>query len=185
MMQYLKTFALHHLFYIILMAVGLVGYRSWLAEHDARLLSDQTVKVSEQKVRDLAEQIQTVQAMAAQQVQAVQRTVAAIKTPAQAIAAMPSLSSLPLNSRAAVDNPTQVSVDAVQLAQELGQCKVDRVQLGSCQATQALVGEQLKAKDAEVAALKRKPGFWKRVWGGAKKVGVGVAIGVALKAVVL
>lgn len=162
-----------HIAYIVLFVVAGLGaflaFDSWRAEHDARLLAEQQVKDSEARIKDL-------QAEADRKVQVITKIVHDAKTPQQVIAAIPEVSSLPLNPRPVAGDPLSVQVDAKNLLDELAAGKAAEVQLGACQ-------EQGKEKDKEIAALKKKPGFWHRLGSGAKKVAIGVAIGYAMKGV--
>jgi hypothetical protein len=101
-----------------------------------------------------------------------------VKTPAQAIAAIPDVSSLPLNTRPAADGG--VTVDAVPLFQELAQCKEDAVALASCKQVDAQKDQIISEQKTEIVALKKKPSFWKRVKSTAKAVGIGIGIGALL-----
>lgn len=175
-MEYFKT----HVAYIVIILIGLVAFHSWLTEHDARLASDQTVKVAEAKVADLQQQIVAVNAAAAKQVQVVVKQIEAVKTPAQAITAIPTLSDLPLNSRPAVDSPTAVSVEAIPLAQELAECRVVKIQSDACSTNLTNETAIVAQKDTVIASLQKKPSFWKRVTGTLKTVGIGAAIGATL-----
>lgn len=178
-MNYIKT----HLFYIILIAMGVVCFRVWLQEHDARVSSDNALKISNSKVQDLQQQIVTVTAQAAQRVQVVTKIVHDATTPSQVVAAVPQLTDVQLNARVA---PTlagaaeAVTVDAQPFVQLLGQCKTDTINLGACQenykSCQAIVNE----READIAILKKKPSFLHRIGGIAKAVGVGVGIGLLL-----
>lgn len=181
MVTYLKT----HVFYVaIILAIALCGW-TWLKEHDARLLADQQVKVSEARVQNLQEQIAANQAAAQQTILALKKQASTVRTVPQAITAIPDVQSLPLNSRPLPDNPTQVAVDAIPLFQTLSQCKQDAVELNACKANSKLMTEQLVEKDTEIKALKKKPGFWKRLSGTLKTGGVGVILGIAIKAALL
>jgi thiamine biosynthesis protein ThiC len=175
-MNYLKT----HIFYIALIAVGIIAGRAWLLEHDARVAAEVMAKQAETSVKVLQQSIADNDAKTAATIAALQQALAKIKTPAQAIAAIPSVSGLPINSRPAIDNPTQVSVDAVPLYQELNQCKQDAVSLNSCQADLKAEKEIVEQKDVEIKALRKKPSFFKRVIGAAKAVGIGIGIGLLL-----
>jgi hypothetical protein len=173
----LKAFVLGHLIWVVAIAVGLIGLRVYLSEHDARLLADQQAKISEARVESLQAQMETVRTQAAKQVQVIVKQVEAVKTPAQAIAAIPDLSTLPLHSRPAADNPIQVSVDAMPLVQELAQCKVDAINLQACQQTSVLKDQQLAEKDKVIAAIQKPKRFLTRFVGVMKSVGIGVGIG--------
>lgn len=180
MIAWVQTYAKTHVFYIVLIAVGLIAFHSWLQEHDARQVAEVTIKQQEVVVADLKQQIVTAQQQAAQKVQVVTKIVHDVKTPSEAVAAIPQLTDAPLNERLATDNAAQLSVDALQLVSVLGQARIDKTNLDTCQQVGTLKDKQLTAKDVEIAALKKKPSFWKRVMGAAKAVGVGVGIGLLL-----
>ena len=167
-----------HLFYIALIGMGLVFIHSYLSEHDARLLSDSAVKAAQAQVQTLQEQIASEQKQAAATVAAIQQKVVLVKTPAQAIAALPDVSTLPLNSRPAPDGG--VTVDALPLFQELSQCKIDAVNAASCSQQSVAKDQIITAQTAEIKALKKKPSLWHRVIGTAKAVGIGIGIGALL-----
>ena len=112
--------------------------------------------------------------------QVITKVVHDVKTVADAVVAIPQLTDVPLHTRAAVDDPTQVSVNAIPIVALLGQAKADKINLDACQQVGVLKDQQLTAKDTEIAALKKKPSFWKRVTGTAKAVGIGVGIGLLL-----
>lgn len=162
-MEYPKV----HIGYLALIAVASLAtwlvFTSWRAEHDARLVSEVKVSAAEAQVKSLQQQMQDRDAASAQQVALLRQQAAAVKTPMQAIAAIPQISNVALNARVLADNPTQVGVDALPLFQELSACRQQSLALGTCQAdlkdSQAVIAQ----KDVEVAALKKKPGFWKRV----------------------
>lgn len=180
MITYLKT----HVFYVAILLVLAVCGWTWLKEHDARLLADQQVKVSEARNESLQKQIDANQQLANATITELKRRASSVKTPQQALIAIPDVSALPINART-TDDPSRVTVDVVPLFQELSQCKQDAVELNSCKVTTRLMTEQLVEKDTEIKALKKKPGFWKRVGGTLKTGGVGVIIGIAIKAALL
>jgi hypothetical protein len=187
---YLKT----HIGYLIVIALGLVFFRSWLQEHDARLAEHQVrvqveaqMKADEQNVSDLKAQIATTNAQSQLEIAALQKLVQSVKTPAQAIAAIPDVSSLPLHSTPVSNDPTKVQVDAMALFTELESGKECRVQLDAT--TKNLTTEtqivaqredQLKQQQVEITALRKKPAFWHRVGSTLKQVGIGIGIGVTI-----
>lgn len=181
MVNYLKT----HIFYVALIAVGLFLGHVWLAEHDARQLADQQVKISEARVESLQNQINVNQQLANSTIAELKKRAAVVKTVPQAIAAMPDVSTLPLNTRALPESPNQVAVDALPLYQTLNQCKQDTVELGACKANAKLMTDQLIEKDTEIVALKRKPSFWKRLGHDAKLLGTGGAVVAVVIAVLI
>lgn len=177
-----RHWVLSHLVWIVAVVIALVMGRSFIAEHDARILADAQIKTSEATVATLQQQIAAANAAATQKTQTIVKIVHDAVTPAQQIAAIPQLSNVPLNERAVPGSPTQVTVDLAPLVQELGQCKQDSVQLAACQidlkATQGIVDQ----KQNEIAALKKKPAFWKRVKKTLELIGLCVGIGAALGA---
>lgn len=177
-----KHWALSHAVWIAVVGVALVMGHSLLAEHDARLLADAQIKVSEAQVKDLQAQIVQTNAAAAAKVQVITKIVHDIQTAPQAVAAVPQLTNVPLNARVAPDNPAQVAVDAIPFVNLLAQAKTDSINLAACtdnlKSETAIVAE----KQTEIVALKKKPSFFKRVTGTLKSVGIGVGIGIALGA---
>lgn len=180
MLTWLEAYAKTHLFYIILIVVGVVSFRVWLQEHDARVAAENVVKQQEAVVVDLKSQIVTANQQAAQKVQVVQRVVKEAVTPSQVVASIPTLTGLPLETRQIPGNPVDVAVAAQPLMQLAGEAKTAEIQLAACQQVSGLKDQELTAKDAEIVALKKKPSFLKRVVGIAKEVGVGVGIGLLI-----
>ncbi len=184
MIEHLKTFGKTHLFYIILITVGVVSFRCWLAEHDARVQAEIASKQADVQVKTLQAQIVTNNAVAAQKVQVVTKIVHDAVTPAQQLVAVPQLSNVELHTRLVPsltpDDPAQVAVDLAPLVEELGQCKVNSINLGACQQNYTACQDIVKAREVEIVALKKKPAFFHRVLGIAKAVGVGVGIGLFL-----
>ena len=172
-----KTWIVSHLVWVVAIAVALLIGHAWLGEHDARVKAE----ASEATVASLQQQIAANNAQAAKTVQVIVKTVSDVKTPAQAIAAIPTLTDTPLNARVAPDNPAAVEVDAVPLIEVLGQCKIDHVNLDAC--TQNLKDETLivAQKNAEIVVLKKKAPFLTRLKHGAELVGAGLMIGLLLK----
>lgn len=175
-----KHWALSHAVWIAAIAIALVMGNSLLAEHDARLLADAQIKVSETQIKDLQAQIVQTNAAAAAKVQVITKIVHDVQTAPQAVAAVPQLTNVPLNARVAPDNPAQIAVDALPFVNLLAQAKTDSINLAACtdnlKSETAIVAE----KQTEIVALKRKPRFWKRVEGTAKAVGIGIGVGLLI-----
>jgi len=180
-MNWLKTYAHIHLFYIILFVGGVVSFRVWLQEHDARVAADNVAKQQEVLVADLKQQIEATQTQAAQKVLVIKQVVQKAQTPTQVAAAIPSLTDLPLNAQPVPSDPVKLEVDALPLLQLAGDDKEANINLAACQQVNGLKDQQLVAKDTEITALKKKPRFITRIKGVAEAVGVGVAIGLLLK----
>ena len=175
MIQYLKT----HVFYVVIIVIGIIAFRSFLNEHDARLLAEQQEKVAEANVASLRNQIATSDAAAAQTIAVLKKRAATVKTPEQAITAIPDVSTLPLHATAS-PQAGFVQVDALALYQELNQCTQDRTALGACQVARAADEKIIEQKDQEIAAYKKPRSFWHRTVSTLKAVGIGVGIGFVL-----
>lgn len=165
-MNWLRTYAKTHLFYIILIVGGVVSFRVWLQEHDARVAADAAVK-------QLQTQVVTVQAQAAQKVEVVKQVVTKATTPTAVAAVLPSLTNLPLAPEPVLGDPTALQVEAVPLVQLAGDDKETHIQLEACQQVNDL-------KDKQIGELKKKPKFLSRVKHVAEAVGVGIAVGFIL-----
>ncbi|HZC24702.1 MAG TPA: hypothetical protein VE866_15280 [Candidatus Binatia bacterium] len=163
----------------MLIAIAFLFVHAWIQEHDARLLAEQEIKRSEQQVQDLQKTIATTDATAAKQVSSIHQLETTTMTPQAQIAAIPTLTDIPLNARPGPTLQTAV-VDVQPLFQELAECKQDQVKLQACQADyQAEIGIAAQ-KDDEVKALKKKPRFWKRVGGALKTAAIGAIAAEAL-----
>lgn len=161
-LTYLKT----HVWYLVVIVVLLLAGRSWITEHDARLLAEQKAALDEQ-------QIKSIQAEAALQVAAIEKEKAAIRTPQQAVPVIqafdPALRPVAPTTTSEGPQSLEVSVDSVQLAKDLESCRIDRVNLAACQ-------KQSQLQQDEVKVLKKKPGFWKRLGHDLKTAAIGVAV---------
>ena len=185
-----------HLFYWIVGFVVLLATWHWLNEHDAKLDAQRAAQVAvlQQQTKDFQTEIDSLKkgnderdAQATATIAALQKIAAKVTTPQQAIAALPDVSALPLHSRPSIDNPSQVSVDAVALFQELSACKQNAVALATCEANRTSDEKIIKDKtgqlvnaDAEIAIYKKPTSFWKRVKTTGKTLAIGVAVGYAL-----
>lgn len=186
--EYLKT----HLFYVLLIAGAIFAGHSWLVEHDNRLLAEQQAKISEADARasasrvvDLEASLASTQAARDDQVATLEHRLASVKTPAQALPVVQELA--PALKPEVASSPNSVSVDTIELAKELTQCREDKVSLDACQVQlkteQQIVVEkdsQLKDKQDEIVALKKPQKFWKRLGTTVKTFGTGVGVGVAV-----
>lgn len=169
-----------HLFYVLLFGMGLFFVHEWVAEHDARVIADNTVKQSMVQVATLQAQINTIPAQTAAKVQTIVKVVHDAQTPAQVVAAIPSLTDLPLQTRVIPGNTVDVEVAAQPLMQLVGELKTTEVQLGACQQKDSLKDQQIVELNTTIKALKKKPNFIHRITSVAKAVGVGIGIGVLI-----
>lgn len=163
---------------LLLLLVG-IGVTSFVQEHDARLKAEQTLKESANVVTGLKAQVDAVDKAGKVQIAKLQKQATTVKTPAQAIQAIPDLSALPLNVRPAPGLPNAVIVDTLPLFEDLNKCKQDAVNLGVCSTKLDLEQKIDAQKDIQITALKHKPEFWHRVKVTAITVGVGIGIGYA------
>lgn len=176
--MWLKAYAKTHLFYIILIAVGVVSFRVWLSEHDARIAADNAVKKALFINEGLQKQIDAIPAQLHAQVQVVTKVVHDAITPSQVVAAIPSLTDIPLATRAIPGNQVDVEVAAQPLMQLVGELKTSQIELGGCQQGSVLKDQQIV--QLQVAVKASKPKFMARLKHVAEAVGVGVMIGMLL-----
>lgn len=160
-----------------LLCVALVAAgKSWLDEHDARLLAEQTIKASDALLVNLQKQKDAADAAGKSAVAALQKAAAQVKTPAQAVAAMPTVTDVPLNLRAVPELPAVVQVDAMGLYKNLEKCKETETALASCQVQLSLAGKIQDTQKVEVDALKHPVGFWHRLKSNAEMIGITAAV---------
>jgi hypothetical protein len=179
-----RHWILTHLVWLMALTVALVIGNIALKEHDQRVAADAAIKVSQANITNLQQQIKDRDAAATQKIQVITKIVHDLPpnaTTGQIVAAVPQLTDAPLNARTIPGDPVNVSVAAMPLVTVLQQAAVDHVANSACQAdltTQKAISAQ---QNLEIAALKKKPSFLKRVKHVAQAVGVGIAIGLLLK----
>jgi Tfp pilus assembly protein FimV len=208
MIAFLETFFKHHLAWVVLVVVGLVGIHYWQAEHDARAKAEATVKVDETQVATLQQAItQNNQSIAALQTQMAARdqqnaTIIAslanakqqaVTTPQQ-VTVLATEAKLPQPITSIADSSDwrlpQADVEplfsqvntGLQAQANLTTCQADLTDEKTLAATQAKTisdeTQQIALKDNEIVALKKKPSFFKRIGSTMKAVGVGIGIGI-------
>lgn len=192
----LKLISSHVVVCIAAVAISWGVLHAFYSEHEARALAEQTVKQQDSSIKSsqlaiaqLESEIEATNAHAAAADRALRSALATVKTPAQAVASIPSVSDVPLNARVTPDNPAQVSVDAVALYQELNKCSQGNNDLAACQKNindMALItaekDKELASDKAIVAAYKKQNSFLHRLKSTLKDAGIGLAIGLALGA---
>jgi hypothetical protein len=171
-----KTWILSHCIWIVAVAVALTMGHAWLREHDQRLAVESSLKSSQAQIQTLQQQITTAQQQAQIKVQTVTKIVHDTTTTTQAVKAIPQVTDVPLNTRQAVDNPLQVSVDALPLVSDLGELQTDKAQLSACQITVTADAGIIKQKNDQIVLLKKKPPFLKRVENRLREFGEDAAI---------
>jgi cation diffusion facilitator CzcD-associated flavoprotein CzcO len=176
-----RAFVLSHAIWVVGGIIGLLGFHFWQAEHDARLTAETESRVSRQAVVELKAGVVTRDAQAKQQVEVIVRQQAAVKTPAQAVAAFPDVSQLPMAIRPAPTGPDYVlpAPDLVPLYTALADGKRCAIDLLACQGDyfdQLKINNQLQtqADDWKKAV---KGTFWTRARDCAIRAGVGGTAG--------
>ena len=172
-------YARTHVAYIALIAIGCIGLRAYLAEHDQRLLAEYAVKASQQQVASLEAQIKANEQQAEQAREQYQRLRTEVRTPLQVVQELPKVASVPVPPQLdATNNLVFPQADVLPLFSTLADGAQCKVELASAQSNLALESQVIAEKDKQVAALRKKPSFWHRVGSIAKQVGVGIVIGV-------
>lgn len=185
-LTYLKTLASAHIVIVALAIVGFLLFRSFMAEHDARLLADATVKTAQTTIAGLQSQQATVTKQAGAQVVILKQEAAAVQTAPEAVAALEAPKAdiqgevTPLAVQSLPDAPSRVSVAALPLEELTNTCAIDEVNLTACTASLGLEKQIDAQKDIEITALKKKPGFWAAAKKDLITAGIGVGIGYAL-----
>lgn len=197
MIQYLKTYASTHLFYIVLIIVIGIFLHSWLGSHDALIRAEQQGKMSEEQVKASKEEIATLKqqivdndAKSAQQKAILEKLLAQVKTTQQVAQQLPSVApSLPAPVAVQPDDSLVVpKTDVLPLFHELTTGKEAAVSLAQCKADYAVQQTIDKQKDGiieqkqkELDGYKKaaKKGFWRKL-GGGLKVGAAIALAAAI-----
>ena len=181
----LPTFLLSHAVWIVGIVVALVMGHVALQEHDQRIAAEAAIKSSQATIATLQQQIATTNAQAAQKVQTITKIVHDLgpsPTTGQIVTAIPQLTDAPLNARVIANDPTDVSVASAPFLQFVQQAATDKVSLAACQSDLKNETAITTQKDAQIAALKKKPAFLKRVKKTLEMIAICVTIGAALGA---
>jgi len=176
-----RHWLLTHLVWVIALAVGFYGFTQWKYEHDNATAKAAQLQVAQANIANLNAQIAATDKQAAQKVQTIVKIVHDAQTPAQVVAAIPTLTDIPLNARTIPNDPVDVEVAAVPLIDLIGRFAADETNLAACRsdltAEKAIVVQQTQ----EIVVLKKKPPFKKRlihaVKVGGTILGIGILIG--------
>jgi len=192
---------------LAIIAVAWAGH-SWIAEHDARVKAEASVAASQKSIdstaaekKELLDEQKARDAQTASQIDKLAASAAMQKTPQQLVKWLPmQLGPLPAPVKASIapatpQDPAPPAVftvpqaDLPALRDQVASCQKNAVALSgaqqdasSCEARAKLSAQQLAAAQDQVKdlQLELKGGtFWHRLKSGAKKVGIGVAIGAA------
>src|SRR5581483_109531 len=193
MIPWLKQYASTHLFYIIIFAVVAIAAHAWLSAHDSLVRAELQEKISEQQVQAANAQIKTLQQQiadsdtrAAQQIAALEKTIANVQTSQPVAQQLPTVApSFPSPVAVQPDNSiTFPKEDVLPLFKELADGAENKVKLTQCQtdytAEKQIVAKKdeiIKSKDDELQGYKKaaKKGFWRKL-GSGLKVGAAIAI---------
>ena|SRR5208282_5078218 len=175
-----RHWLLTHLVWIIALAVGFYGFTQWRYEHDNSAAKAAQLQVAQANIANLQAQIVANDNQAAQKVQVITRIVHDAQTPAQVVAAIPTLTDIPLNARTIPNDPVDVEVAAVPLIDLIGRFAADETNLTACRsdltAEKAIVVQQ----QTEIIILKRKPPLKQRLIHAAKVGGTILGIGILI-----
>lgn len=177
-----QTWHIHAYYLGIILAAVLLGY-SWIKEHDARLAADAAVKTAQVQIQTLQQQIADRDKQVQQTVAPIVKIIHDTVTVPQAIQQIPNVVVQPLKAPIVPAPNNAVLIpepDVIPVFDQLADDKVCRPLLTAAQ--QDLVDQKniSNQKDDQIAALKKKPGFWHRVSTVAKQVGTGIGIGIVL-----
>jgi len=192
----------------VVLALGLVAGESWLKEHDARVKAEASVAAAQKSIdsaaaekKELLDQQKARDAQTSAAIAKLAAAASAQQTPQQIVKWLPmQLGPLPAPVKASIapatpQDPAPPAVftvpqaDLAALRDQVASCQKNAVALpnaqqdaSSCEARAKLSAQQLAAAQDQVQALELelKGGtFWHRLKSGAKKVGIGAAIGAA------
>lgn len=207
MLEAIRTFAVHHIPWIILVIVGGIGIHSYMQEHDSRLIAEQRVAVDEQQVKTLQTSIeQNNQAIASLQQQMQQRDQQNAQVIAQLLKAKQQAVTPPqqvqvLQTEAKLPEPI-VSIpntqdwklpqaDVAPLFQAVNDGQIGIANNTTCQAdltdqksingkqgdTITSQTKQIALKDDEIKTLKQPKKFWSRFKTNLKQIAISAAVG--------
>lgn len=175
-----STWPIHAYYLGIILVAVLFGY-SWIKEHDARLVADAAVKTAQVQVQSLQQQIADRDKQVQQAVAPIIKIIHDTTTVPQAIKQIPNIVVQPLKTPvvSAPNNAVLIpEPDVIPVFDQLADDKICRPLLSAAQQDELDQVNIIKQKDDQIVALKKKPGFWHRVGGVAKQVGIGIGIGV-------
>ena len=173
----------HILLWLAMIAVALVGFKSWVREHDDKLAAKQAEAIAAVQVKNLQQQITDRDAVSAQKVQTIVKVVHDTTTPQQAVQHLPEVVTAPLPAPVVAQPSGDYVVpkaDVLPIFQQLADDKICREELTTAQADLTDTKAIVVARDTEIKTLKKPRGFWGNVKTVAKDVGIGVGIGFML-----
>ena len=180
LINWLKANAGKHIEALVIAGALIFVGRMWLQEHDARLQADTQVKTAQAAIDTLKQQQSVIAQAAKVQIVTLREQAATVQTPVQAVQALqkdPEVKTVLPTLETVPDAPDMVKVNALDLFKGVNQCEQDAVTATSCTKELDIQKQIDTQKDVEITALKKKPGFFKRLLKGAKVVGCSAAGG--------
>lgn len=171
----------------------MLGLSTWLSEHDDRTRLEATLKAQSETISKLDAQMSHRDQQTAQLVEQIQKMAAKVRTPTQAVQALPNVVNLPKpiyidvpkdkEGKPLPDAPSSVVIpkeSVVPLFQELAKCKQQSTELDGCKATVADLKTKsttLQSERDQAVAVVRGGTFWTRVKRNAEWLAIGAAVG--------
>ena len=177
-----RHWLLTHLLWIVALGVGYAGFSQWKYEHDTNAAKAVQIAVAQNTITQLNAQIIANNTQAAQKVTTITKIVHDVTTPAQAVAAIPILTNIPLNARVIPGNAVDVEVAALPLVDLIGQYQIAQTNLSACQANITAEKAIVVQQAGEIATLKKKPPLKQRIVHALKVGGTIFGIGVVIGA---
>jgi hypothetical protein len=165
--------------FAVMLFGGWYAVHTLMVEHDARVIAEAQVKISEAQVKTLTDGMTARDTKSAQAQAVIVKVIHDTATVPQAIANMPAVidTPLPVPVQATASGDMVIPKDdVISIFQQLGDDKLCRSQLVTATADLADTKQIVVAKQTEIAALKKKPSFWKRVKHDLKVAAFGAAI---------
>lgn len=182
----LPNWHIHLPYWLLILIVGVggwIGVHSWVAEHDWAVKAQAAVEQANAQVKTLQQGIADRDAQAVKQQQVIVKVVHDTVTPQQAVQNLPQVVTAPLPAPVVSQPSGDMLIpapDVLPIFQQLADDKICRSQLDTTTKDLTDTKAIVVARDAEIVVLKKPKGFWKRVGGTMKAVGVGIGIGLAL-----
>ena len=173
-----KVWLMSHLVWVVAVLVAYVGFTNWKFEHDNAAAKNAQVQIAQATIAQLNAQIAATDKATAAKVITITKIVHDSRTPPQVVAAIPTLTNIPLNARTIPGDPVDVAVAAIPLIDLVGQFSVAQTNLTACQTDlgneKAIASQQAD----EIKVLKKKPPLGKRLTHALKIGGIVFGIGV-------
>lgn len=190
----------------LVLVSSLVGFRSWLGEHDARLTAEASAKASQKAFDAAGEQIRIERAadairdkQAADTIAGILAKASAAKTPEQSAAYIRTQlpTKIPIEfsfPKPTIDNPTPKAIaeiaqpDLLILRDTIAKCQTDAVGFSNCKEDLASRDRQIELAKVQIKAVQDERDTWKKAAGGTKwqrakhllELGISLGVGIAV-----